>query len=168
MQFWHIVNTDILKSQVLHHLFNVYLTWLTQLYDLIFLCVISFPLHSFQSCLHSFGSFFFNCFFSELCFWLCVCVLSRSVMSNSLRPHELQPTRLLCPGRFFRKEYWSGLPCPPPGDLPNPGIEPKFPVLWADSLLSEPPDKPSNFIIKLNYSFVTYNWTISHFVCDMM
>jgi len=38
---------------------------------------------------------------------------------------------------FSRKEYWSGLPCPPPEDLPNPGIEPVFPdvpTLQADSL----------------------------------
>ena len=43
---------------------------------------------------------------------------------------------------FSRQEYWSGLPCPPPGDLPNPGIEPRSPTLQADSLLSEPPGKP--------------------------
>ena len=42
---------------------------------------------------------------------------------------------------FSRQEYWSGLPCPSPGDLPNPGIEPKSPTLQADSLLSEPPGK---------------------------
>ena len=35
---------------------------------------------------------------------------------------------------FSRQEYWSGLPCPPPGDLPNPGIEPRSPALQADSL----------------------------------
>ena len=34
-----------------------------------------------------------------------------------------EPARLLCPWGFFRREYWSGLPCPPPGNLPNPGIE---------------------------------------------
>ena len=43
---------------------------------------------------------------------------------------------------FPRPEYWSGLPCPPPGDLPNPGIKPRSPVLQADSLPSEPPGKP--------------------------
>ena len=43
-----------------------------------------------------------------------------------------------------RQEYWSGLPCPLPGDLPNPGIEPRSPALQADSLLSEPPRKPKN------------------------
>ena len=40
---------------------------------------------------------------------------------------------------FSRKEYWSGLPSPPPGDLPNPGIEPGSPTWQADALLSEPP-----------------------------
>ena len=43
--------------------------------------------------------------------------------------------------RISRQEYWSGLPCPPPGDLPNPQIEPRSPALQADSLPSEPPGK---------------------------
>ena len=43
---------------------------------------------------------------------------------------------------FFRQEYWSGLPCLSPGDLPNPGIKSRSPALHADSLLSEPPGKP--------------------------
>ena len=38
---------------------------------------------------------------------------------------------------FSRQEYWSGLPFPPPGDLPNPGIKPGFPTLQADSLSPE-------------------------------
>ena len=45
---------------------------------------------------------------------------------------------------FFRQEYWSGLPCPPPGDLPNPRIKPRSPTLQEDSLPSEPPGKPKN------------------------
>ena len=45
------------------------------------------------------------------------------------------------PWGFSRQEYWSGLPCPPPGDLPNPGIEPRSPALQVDSLLSESPGK---------------------------
>ena len=39
---------------------------------------------------------------------------------------------------FSRQEYWSGLPCPSQGDLPNPGIEPGCPALQTDSLPSEP------------------------------
>ena len=42
---------------------------------------------------------------------------------------------------FSRQEYWSGLPFPSPGDLPNPGIEPGSPTLQEDSLLHEPPGK---------------------------
>ena len=43
---------------------------------------------------------------------------------------------------FSRQEYWSGLPFSSPGDLPDPGIEPRSPALQADSLQSEPPGKP--------------------------
>ena len=42
---------------------------------------------------------------------------------------------------LFRQEYWSGLPFPSPGDLPDPGIEPRPPALQADALTSEPPGK---------------------------
>ena len=42
---------------------------------------------------------------------------------------------------FSRQEYWSGLPFPSPGDLPDPGIEPGSPALQADALTSEPPGK---------------------------
>ena len=50
---------------------------------------------------------------------------------------------------FSRQEYWSGLPFPSPGDLPDPGIKPGSPVspaLQADSLPSEAPGKHSGFI----------------------
>ena len=43
---------------------------------------------------------------------------------------------------FSKQEYWSRLPFPSPGDLPNPGIEPGSPALQADSLLTELPGKP--------------------------
>ena len=43
---------------------------------------------------------------------------------------------------FSRQEYWSGLPFPTPGDLADPGIEPRFPTLQVDSLPSEPSGKP--------------------------
>ena len=69
------------------------------------------------------------------------CVLSCSVMSDSLRPRGLEPATFFCPWGFSRQEYWSGLPYPPPGDLPNPGIKPRSPTLQVDFLLSEPPRK---------------------------
>ena len=54
--------------------------------------------------------------------------------------------------KLFRQEYWSGLPFPSPGDLPNPGMEPRPPALQADSLPSEalrkPPWKINNIFLK--------------------
>ena len=44
---------------------------------------------------------------------------------------------------FSRQEYWSGLPFPSPGDLPDSGIEPRSPLLQADALPTEPRRKPN-------------------------
>ena len=53
-------------------------------------------------------------------------------MSDFLRPHGLarQASHMV----FSRREYWSGLPCLPPGDFPYPRIEPTSPALQVDSL----------------------------------
>ena len=51
--------------------------------------------------------------------------------------HEAPPTM-----GFSRQDYWSGLPFPSPGDLPDPGIRPRSPALKADTLTSAPPGKP--------------------------
>ena len=67
----------------------------------------------------------------------CCAVLSCSVVSDSLQCHGLQPAR-----GFSRQKHWSEWPCPPPGDLPHPGIEPRPPSWQADSLPSEPLGKP--------------------------
>ena len=48
--------------------------------------------------------------------------------------------------KFSRQEYWSGLPFPFPGDLPDPGIEPMSPAFQADSLPSEPPGSPTDIL----------------------
>ena len=61
---------------------------------------------------------------------LCCAVLSCSVVSNSSRPHG--PARLLCPWGFSRQEYWSGLPCPPPGDpIQVSCTADRFFTIWA-------------------------------------
>ena len=60
--------------------------------------------------------------------------------ANSLQPLDYSHQALLSM-EFFRQEYWSGLPCPSPADLSNPGTEPGSCALQADSLLSEPPEK---------------------------
>ena len=73
-------------------------------------------------------------------------VLSSSVVSDTLRSHGLHPMGPQAPlsWGFSRQEYWSGLPCPPPGDPTNLGIEPRSTTLWVDSLPSEPPGNPKN------------------------
>ena len=63
-------------------------------------------------------------------------------MSDSATPRTMAHQALLSM-EFSRQEYWSGLPFLSPWDLPNPGIESGSPALRADSLLSEPPGKPS-------------------------
>ena len=60
-------------------------------------------------------------------------------------PTLCHPMDYCLPGSFVHgQEYWSGLPCPPSGDLPNPEIKPRSPSLQADSLPTEPPGKPKN------------------------
>ena len=69
---------------------------------------------------------------------------------------------------FLQARYWRGLPCPPPGDLPNPGVKSGSPTLLADSLPSEPPGKPKNTGVSnltlLQGVFLTHksNWDLLH------
>ena len=61
----------------------------------------------------------------------------------------------------LQARYWSGLPCPPPGDLPNPGIEPRSAVLQADSLLTEPAAEPlllDHLGLPLRNSLPSHSW----------
>ena len=70
------------------------------------------------------------------------CCLVTSVVSNSLQPHGTAARQSLLSVGFSRQEYWSGLPFPSPGDLSDPGMEPRSPTLNADSLPSELQGKP--------------------------
>ena len=65
---------------------------------------------------------------------------TRSVMFDSATPWTVACQAPLSM-EFSRQEYWSGLPFPFPGDLPDLGIEPRSPALQADSLPSESPGK---------------------------
>ena len=144
--------------------------WLLDSANWYFLCL--FPHDDFWCCLsllitvpHDY-SFFPSLFWpycvcnktSQLTFWdklvyEWVSEWSRSVVSDSATPwtvaHQDPPSM-----GFSRQEYWSGLPFPSPGDLPNPGIEPRSPALQADALTSEPPGKPWCMDIS-KYTFIT-------------
>ena len=65
--------------------------------------------------------------YSELWFG-CACVSVTSVMSDSVTLWTVARQAPLSMG-FPRQAYWNGLPCPPRGDLPNPGIEPPSPAM---------------------------------------
>ena len=82
----------------------------------------------------------------ELCIYLIICVHAKSLQSClTLCDHmNCSPPAPLSVG-FSRQECWSGLPCPPLGDISDPEIEPGSPVspaLQADSLPTEPTGKP--------------------------
>ena len=61
---------------------------------------------------------------------------------------------------FSGQEHWSGLPFPSPGDLPNPGIEPRSPALQADALTSEPPGKPNVLLGGLYFPLFVNHFSI--------
>ena len=74
---------------------------------------------------------------------LCCCCCSHQVMSNAFAtPWTVAHQASLFMG-FSRQEYWIGLPFPPPGDLPHPGVEPRSPALADGFFTAEPPGKSS-------------------------
>ena len=57
-----------------------------------------------------------------------------------------------------RQECWSGLLCPPPDDLPDPGIKPGSPALQVDSSLSQPPGKPYDHTGMIGFAISIHNY----------
>ena len=99
---------------------------------------------------------------------VCVCVKSLSRVRLFATPWTVAHQTPLSIG-FSRQEYWSGLPFPSPGDLPNPGIEARSPALQADALSSEPPGKPRQHIKNQRHYFTnkgpssqSYGFSSSH------
>ena len=85
-----------------------------------------------------------------------------SVVSDFVNPWTIQSME------FSRPEYWSGYPFPSPGDLPNPRIKPRSPMLQVDSLPAKPQGKPKNTgvgsLSLLQWIFPTQesNWGLLH------
>ena len=75
------------------------------------------------------------------CFPLCYCLVTKAYLTLET-PWTVAFQGLLTMG-FYRQEYWSGLPLPSPGDLPDSGIEPTSPALAGGFFTTEPPGKPS-------------------------
>ena len=83
------------------------------------------------------------CIYTYICVCMYACIPACSVTSVFSYSEILWNVAHQAPlsMEFSRQEYWSRLPCPPPGDLPNPGTEPRSPKWQANSLPSEPPGK---------------------------
>ena len=74
-------------------------------------------------------------------------LFSRYIVSDSFVTSRTVARRAPLSMRFPMQEYWSGLPFPSPGDLPDSGIEPMAPELQADSLPPEPPGKLASLLV---------------------
>ena len=77
--------------------------------------------------------------------------VNRSVVFDSCDPWTIAHQAPLSMG-LSTQEYWSGLPCPPTGDLPDAGTEPRYPTLQVGALPSEPPGKLTHWGIRINSS----------------
>ena len=94
-----------------------------------------------------------------------MCVLRRLIVSDSVAPWIVAHQAPL-PMEFSRQEYWTGLPFPSPGDLLDPGIKPASPALQADSLSSEPPEKPIHEVASIKGSVVkNESWSCPFYSC---
>ena len=104
---------------------------------------------------------------SCVCLYICVQLLSRVQLFATPWPVAHQALLSI---DFSRREYYSGLPFASSGDLPDPVIEPWSPTLLADSLLSEPPEKPM-FIYRCTHLkafevHAKYTYMYSKYVCE--
>ena len=90
-----------------------------------------------------------------------VCVLSLSVVSDSLQPHGACQAPLSM--RFSRREYWSGLPCPLPGDLPDLWVKSMSPALAGQLFTAKPSGKSQSrttLIQNISPTQAHYKYTI--------
>ena len=78
---------------------------------------------------------------------ICMCVLSRSVVSDSFQSYKLYVACQSLSMGFPRQEYWSGLPFLSPGDLPNSGVKPTSPAVAGRLFTTEPPGKSQIYLI---------------------
>ena len=92
-----------------------------------------------------------------------MCSVAQSCPSNSATAWTLACQAPLSM-EFFRQESWSGLPCPPPGDLPDPGIKPAPPALAGGFFTTEPPGKPYEHTHKHIHTYITHVRTCTLFL----
>ena len=162
--FFHFVSSvlfsrekyPLLKRWTLRLAPFIFLSFL--LFSVLF-CLLALFSPIFKFIFHFFYWFFFHCsyfvifkssFYSEFSLYIVMKVkvkvklLSRVGLFVTLWTVTHQAPQSM---GFSRQEYWSGVPFPSPGDLPDPGIKPRSPALEADILTSETPGKPIYIVI---------------------
>ena len=102
--------------------------------------------------LHSFPLLIIKCMLPLVlsccsCVWLCVTLWTAAPPGSSVG--------------FSRQEYWSGLPCPLSGNLPDPGLKPRVSCIAGRFFIAEPPGKPYVYKVSL-ISWFNISWKISH------
>ena len=117
--------------------------------------------------------------FSLVFYFIYSVQFSHSVVSNPVTPWTVA-SQVPLSMEFSRQEYWSGLPCPPPGDLPSPGLKPgppASPALAGECCTAEPPGKPPfsqaclynvlpcrifsrPYIVSLPFQCSSYKWVL--------
>ena len=97
--------------------------------------------HYFYVCAQIFVMYLKSSSHQVICYATCFVVV-QSLSLTLFQPHRLQPLQALLSMGFSRQEYWSGLPFPSPGDLPNPETEPESPALAGGFFTDEPSRKP--------------------------
>ena len=100
-----------------------------------------------------------------VCVYICVCIYAVLCLVTQSHPSLFDPMDCSLPGSSVHgdlpgKDTEVFQPCPPPGDLPNPGIEPRSPTLLVDSLPAELPGKPHVYVyVYVNVNIHTYAYS---------
>ena len=140
------------------------MTWENTLYEFSFPNSVLYHKRDFLSILPNFLWTLDEFGGDKTCKRVCVCVKLLSHVQLFATPWTVARQAPLSMG-FSRQEYWSGLPWPSPGDLPNPGIKPGSPALQADALSSEPPGrgyKPHLILLSQGTHYLTQSTLNSH------
>ena len=128
-------------------IFSVYFLFHFAFIQFLFFYFIFFSVVDLQCCVSlmctaKWFGYIYICIYSCIFIFLyMMCLVAQSCLTLC-DPMDCSPCQAPLSMGFSRQKYWSGLPCPPPGDLPKPGIKPRSSMLQADSLPSEPLGKP--------------------------
>ena len=114
-------------------------------------------------CFLSLWLFVFALYIELLLYWVHACLCAKSLQCCLTDPMDCSLHGI------FRQEYWSGLPCPPPGNLLHPGIKPASPAFQADFFTAEPPIEANIECIYIFNCYIFFlDWALNHSVLSFI